>query len=1431
MSQIFGIFRNRNIAKITVYFFFSLLLLLCIVPDGYGAGYTCSASSKKYTSCKSGYYLNGTGAGNSCSTCSSLGYTSSANGNSNGAAACYKSCTKACTRQTCPSSAYSCSHGSTSTSGTQYYGGSCSAPSSTCSLTINSCKSGYYKNGNSCATCSSLGYTSSANGNSNGAAACYKSCTRACTRQTCPSNATCTHGSTSTSGTQYYGGSCSAASSTCSISISCNSGYYKSGSSCPACTSVSATDLSQSCSRNPTSTELSNAHAYAGTISGAKQQCTGKHTGGAGGTAGSGSCTGCSSWGTCSGGTLTITSCSAGYYKDGNSCKSCPSGYTSANGTTGGIGSCYINVSAGNYIKAANSSTQSTCTAGYWNPAHTVYYGNTSSCNKCTGTTYSDTDGASSCKQCPTATEYADIITSYWYWSEDDIHDTIGGCRAEFDESDSKGSYNYSCAYKNGDYGVAGGGTGTCMATKPNSCAATYYWPGGDSNIWAGNRAELLTQMCSSVGKGYWSAAGSLTRSQCPANYRDGAAAGSQAGCKTSCAAGTYVATANAACTSVGTGYYRAAHTVSYGSTSTRSQCPANYRDGAAAGSQAGCKTSCAAGTYVATANAACTSVGTGYYRAAHTVSYGSTSTRSQCPANYRDGAAAGSQNNCIGIFEKTGGQNNPTKPTGCATMEYASSCTPPTCEYQKNYAGTVVKDCTPGNCTKAITKLTANADRYVNGTTSCPACSSYSSTYTKSDGGSITYNSCYITRSKTGSQVNGSTPSGCASVTAWYACTPGTCTYKDYLGQTGETCTPSNCTKSPKTVTAKENYYVSGATCPACSSYSSTYTKSDGGSITYNSCYITRSKTGSQVNGSTPSGCASVTAWNACTPGKCTYKDYLGQTGETCTPSNCTKTPKTVRAKENYYVSGTSCPACSSYSSTYTKSDGGSISSAYCYRTATKTGSQVNGSTPSGCASVTAWNACTPGTCTYKDYASATDTTCTPSNCTKTPKTVTAKENYYVSGTSCPACSSYSSTYTKSDGGSISSAYCYRTATKTGSQVNGSTPSGCASVTAWNACTPGTCTYKDYASATDTTCTPSNCTKTPKTVTAKENYYVSGTSCPTCPTGYPNSDGGTGGVTVCYSNTKSRAWTGSQVNGSTPSGCASVTAWNACSKPACSYVAYSNSAGTGDGEIKSGCSSNSASCTKTPKTVTAKENYYVSGTSCPTCPTGYPNSDGGTGGVTVCYSNTKSRAWTGSQVNGSTPSGCASVTAWNACSKPACSYVAYSNSAGTGDGTIKSGCSSNSASCTKNPKTVTAKENYYVSGTSCPTCPTGYPNSAGGNIGQSMCYKTCEDIDITGGTNVPTSGTAYYGNSCTYTTVCDDGYNLTGTNTCSQLCTLGVTSLRTGNGVTIPLYSSALSTPSLNIGTGGGVCYGILESGAGTLNIQYDGKTYHAVD
>ena len=170
--------------------------------------------------------------------------------------------------------------------------------------------------------------------------------------------------------------------------------------------------------------------------------------------------------------------------------------------------------------------------------------------------------------------------------------------------------------------------------------------------------------------------------------------------------------------------------------------------------------------------------------------------------------------------------------------------------------------------------------------------------------------------------------------------------------------------------------------------------------------------------------------------------------------------------------------------------------------------------------------------------------------------------------------------------------------------------------------------------------------------------------------------------------------------------------------------------------------------------------------------------------------------------------------------------------------------------------KSVTCSAGTYLPAgkTSCSTCTAGYKCPGGtftasatvtqgrtrctanyrdgaAATSEAGCAKNCISQSIVGGVNTPVSDSVNYPASCTYTTVCDDGYNLTGTNPCSQLCTLGVTSLRTGNGVTIPLYSSALSTPSLNIGTGGGVCYGILESGAGTLNIQYDGKTYHAVD
>ena len=285
-------------------------------------------------------------------------------------------------------------------------------------------------------------------------------------------------------------------------------------------------------------------------------------------------------------------------------------------------------------------------------------------------------------------------------------------------------------------------------------------------------------------------------------------------------------------------------------------------------------------------------------------------------------------------------------------------------------------------------------------------------------------------------------------------------------------------------------------------------------------------------------------------------------------------------------------------------------------------------------------------------------------------------------------------------------------------------------------------------------------------------HYLNSSSQCVKCPAAYPNSDGGSGDITSCYSNTKSRPWSGSQENGTTPTNCYSVTEWTGCSIEACEYVAYSNASGTGDGTVKTGCETNNASCIKTPAAVTAKSGYYVSGTSCLSCSdknNDYPNSDNGnTGGWTACYSDTKSRPWSGSQENGATPTNCYSVTSWDSCSGAACDYVAYLNTSGTGDGTIKSGCETNNASCTKTPAAVTAKSGYYVSGTSCSSCSAknnDYPNSDNGNTGGwTACYSNdktrawngstvaCANPDTVGCDDYTCTNSNCDTSSCTYT-------------------------------------------------------------------------------
>ena len=122
--------------------------------------------------------------------------------------------------------------------------------------------------------------------------------------------------------------------------------------------------------------------------------------------------------------TKNYTSCSAGYYrvKSGSyyTCTACPSGYTSAGGSTiytEASEACYIQTTAGNYIATANSSTQTTCPATKYCPSTKVYYGSTGGIYDCPAVSTSNRDTYAQMSSwlttsCPTATSSNTTITA-----------------------------------------------------------------------------------------------------------------------------------------------------------------------------------------------------------------------------------------------------------------------------------------------------------------------------------------------------------------------------------------------------------------------------------------------------------------------------------------------------------------------------------------------------------------------------------------------------------------------------------------------------------------------------------------------------------------------------------------------------------------------------------------------------------------------------------------------------------------------------------------------------------------------------------------------------------------------------------------------------------------------------------------------------------
>ena len=172
--------------------------------------------------CQSGKYFDGT----THKTCIAGSYCDGSGTATPGVSGCSKACPE---NSTSTSGATKC----TCNTGYEMIGGAC---------VLKTCESGYYLNGNECTVCPvgsycanniktacDDGYTTDATGATD-VSQCYTTCEQQCTQQTCPDNATCTHGTTVTTGKQYVGGTCNAKQTMCGIDITCDTGYNKTDS-------------------------------------------------------------------------------------------------------------------------------------------------------------------------------------------------------------------------------------------------------------------------------------------------------------------------------------------------------------------------------------------------------------------------------------------------------------------------------------------------------------------------------------------------------------------------------------------------------------------------------------------------------------------------------------------------------------------------------------------------------------------------------------------------------------------------------------------------------------------------------------------------------------------------------------------------------------------------------------------------------------------------------------------------------------------------------------------------------------------------------------------------------------------------------------------------------------------------------------------------
>ncbi len=340
-------------------------------------------------------------------------------------------------------------------------------------------------------------------------------------------------------------------------------------------------------------------------------------------------------------------------YGNYSNCVVCPAGYTDGDKLEDktSLNKCVRKVAAGYYVAAPKAKGNTVCENGYFKETHTIRYGETSSCDICP-TGYRDgskLDNKVSQNKC-----LRNVTAGYYIASSKSINNTL--C--------PNGEYSTT-------HSILYGETSKCTACpegyrdgrkldnkiSKDSCLKNV--PAG--SYLASEKSEE-SKVCPN---GFYNEAHSLKYGEtsrcvaCPEGYRDGATVSNKTAkdkCLRNVSGGYYVASAKATVnTECLDGYYKDKHGVTYGSTSSCSQCPEGYRDGKSILSKSS-KTSCTrivdAGYYLASANdTKNTLCENGKYKGTHNVTYGQTSVCNNCPDGYRDGTSFSSktaENRCV---------------------------------------------------------------------------------------------------------------------------------------------------------------------------------------------------------------------------------------------------------------------------------------------------------------------------------------------------------------------------------------------------------------------------------------------------------------------------------------------------------------------------------------------------------------------------------------------------------------------------------------------------------------------------------------------------------------------------------------------------------------------------------------------------------------